>query len=106
MAKAVLIMDMPPKSCAMCDFVKADSVTMNCVGKMYCGVPWIGEDVTDYIACRPEFCPLRELPERKPESERRECEGSTRGTWQVPLPKNMGWNACLEEIIKEENGKC
>ena len=65
MAKAVLIMDMPPKSCAMCDFVKADSVTMNCVGKMYCGVPWIGEDVTDYIECRPNFCPLREMPEKK-----------------------------------------
>lgn len=48
MAKAVLIMDMP-ESCDMCDLVE------NQPSRMHCGVPGIGENVTDYIACRPEF---------------------------------------------------
>ena len=63
MAKAVLIMDMP-ESCDMCDF--ADDTQPPRYGErtLYCTVPGIGEDVTDYIACRPEFCPLRELPEK------------------------------------------
>lgn len=92
MAKAVLVMDMPPKSCGMCDFVKADSITMSCVGKMYCGVPWIGEDVTDYIECIPDFCPLRELPEKK---------GGDKWQDEISDSYNVGWNACIEEIIKE-----
>lgn len=92
MAKAVLVMDMPPKSCGMCDFVKADSITMSCVGKMYCGVPWIGEDVTDYIECRPDFCPLREMPEKKRGDKLQD---------EISDSYNAGWNACIEEIIKE-----
>ena len=62
MAKAILVMDMP-ESCDMCDF--ADDMQPPRYGEktLYCGVPGSGDDVTDYIACRPEFCPLRELPE-------------------------------------------
>ncbi len=29
---------------------------------LYCNAPGIGDDVTDYIACRPDWCPLRKLP--------------------------------------------
>ena len=97
MAKAVLVIDMP-ESCDMCDFVDDEQPTRYGEKTLYCGVPGVGEEVTDYIACRPDFCPLRELPERKPESERRGCEGSARGTWQVPLLENRGWNACLDKI--------
>lgn len=50
---------------------------------------------------KPDWCPLRELPEKKPESEERECIGSTNGTWEVPLYENKGFNACLDEILKE-----
>lgn len=101
MAKAVLVMDMP-ESCDICDFVDDEQPTRYGEKTLYCGVPGIGEDVTDYITCRPEFCPLRELPERKPELERRESEGSARGTWQVPLLENMGWNACLKKIVDDK----
>lgn len=30
---------------------------------LYCGAPGMGEDVTDYIVTKPDFCPLRELPD-------------------------------------------
>lgn len=82
MAKAVLVMDMP-ESCAVCDFVEEPRP------RMYCGVPGIGEDVTDYIACRPDFCPLRELPEENHNNN--ECDEYLDGY-------DAGWNACLEEI--------
>lgn len=88
MAKAVLIMDMP-ESCDMCDF--ADDTQPPRYGEktLYCTVPGIGEDVTDYIACRPDFCPLRELPERKETNYYMNNKG--KGIVE-------GWNACLEEI--------
>lgn len=86
MAKAVLIIDMP-ESCAMCDFVEEQHP------RMYCGVPGIGENVTDYIACRPDFCPLRGLPEHETEMTDADELGAdyVRGTMD-------GWNACLDEI--------
>lgn len=88
MAKAVLIMDMP-ESCDMCDF--ADDTQPPRYGEktLYCTVPGIGEDVTDYIACRPDFCPLRVLPERKETNYYMNNKG--KGIVE-------GWNACLEEI--------
>lgn len=57
MSKAALIMDMP-ESCDMCDFT--DMVN----GEMYCGVPGCGELAEDYICSRPDWGPLRELPEQ------------------------------------------
>lgn len=101
MAKAVLVMDMP-ESCDMCDFVDDKQPPRYGEKTLYCGIPGMGEDVTDYIACRPEFCPLRKLPEKKEEFELRKCKGSAKGTWKVPLIENKGFNACLDEILKEK----
>lgn len=86
MSKAVLKSDMP-KSCDMCNF--ADMVN----GKMYCGVPGCGELAEDYIMCRPDWCPLRELPEKREvskymnEKEKGYCEG---------------WNACIDAMTGGE----
>lgn len=90
LSKVVLIMNMPEQVCQKC---KLCYETENGDEYMCCAT---GKLVPD--GKRPDWCPLRELPERKPASERRECEGSARGTWQVPLLENMGWNACLDEI--------
>ena len=64
MVKAVLVIDMP-ESCDMCDF--ADDTQPPRYGErtLYCNAPGIGDDVTDYIACRPDWCPLRELPQKQ-----------------------------------------
>lgn len=94
MAKAVLVMDMP-ESCDMCDFVDDEQPPRYGEKTLYCGVPGIGEDVTDYIWCRPDFCPLRELPEKIPES-KSEYEKVTTSV------KRIGWNECLDTML--ENG--
>lgn len=89
MAKAVLVMDMPERcqKCTLCYETENGDEYMCCA---------TGKLLPD--GAKPDWCPLRELPERKPESERRECKGSAMGTWQVPLLENMGCNACLDKI--------
>lgn len=81
MAKAVLVMDMPG-SCDMCDFVDGEKT-------LYCGVSGVGEEVTDYISCRPDWCPLRELPEKKETNYY--MNNKEKGIVE-------GWNACLDVI--------
>ena len=94
MAKAVLIMDMP-ESCDMCDFVDDEQPPRYGEKTLYCGVPGMGEDVTDYMACRPEFCPLRELPEKKETFTTLECHSN--GKWTEGM--KAGYNAFLDEIL-------
>lgn len=91
MSKALLVIDMP-ESCDMCDFVDDKQPPRYGEKTLYCNVPGIGEDVTDYVTCRPDFCPLRELPKKK-RTIGNENEESI-------LMMNMGWNACLDEITR------
>ena len=93
MSKAVLVMNMP-ESCDMCDFVDDMQPPRYGERTLYCGVPGIGEDVTDYIECRPEFCPLRELPERK----------KLTYTDLDADNKASGWNDCLDKILEAKKG--
>ena len=92
MAKAVLVMDMP-ECCAdcVCSYFEIGSKELNLV----CGAT--GEDANN--VGKPDWCPLRKLPEKKEEIELRECKGSVEGTWNVPLIENKGFNACLDEIL-------
>lgn len=94
MAKAVLVMDMP-ESCFGCNFLycNADAGIDSCQAME---VPRIVDSETYE---RPDWCPLRELTEKKEELELRECKGSVEGTWKVPLIENKGFNACLDEIL-------
>lgn len=96
MSKAVLIMDMP-ESCDMCDF--ADDTQPPRYGErtLYCNAPGIGDDVTDYIACRPDWCPLRELPEKMEELPSEKYEFGSLGRAFV-----AGFNVCLEKILGKE----
>ena len=93
MAKAVLVMDMP-ESCDMCDFVNDMQPPRYGERTLYCTAPGIGEDVTDYVACRPDWCPLRELPERKKLTYNNLCADN----------KANGWNACLDKILEAKKG--
>lgn len=96
MVKAVLVIDMP-ESCDMCDF--ADDTQPPRYGErtLYCNAPGIGDDVTDYIACRPDWCPLRELPERK--ETHTVLELNSIGRWTEGV--KAGFNICLDEILEE-----
>ena len=86
MAKAVLVMDMP-KCCAdcACSYFERSSKELNLI----CGAT--GEDANN--VGKPDWCPLRELPERETEMIDADDLGRdyVRGTMD-------GWNACLEEI--------
>jgi hypothetical protein len=77
MPKAVLIMDMP-ENCFKCKLQN----WANCRITNKCHV---GE-------CRPDWCPLRELPEKK---ERRIGEHGERMF-------RAGFNACLNEIMRQD----
>lgn len=84
MAKAVLVMNMP-ESCAdcPCSFFERDNPILNLI----CGVTQ--EDA--YNVGKPDWCPLRELPEKK---ERRIGEHGERMF-------RAGFNACLNEIMRQ-----
>lgn len=96
MAKAVLIMDMPSK-CITCSLlrIKHEKDSMICTAGRF-------RDVTDAINSaeknKPDWCPLRELPERETEMTDEDDLGKeyVRGTMD-------GWNACLEEIYPSKN---
>ena len=96
MAKAVLVMDDMPESCDMCDFVDDMQPPRYGERTLYCSAPGIGEDVTDYVECRPDWCPLRELPEKKETVHPQECYENSYCTDEM----KAGWNACLDRILK------
>ena len=86
MAKAVLVMDMPEQvcqKCALCHETPND-------GYMCCATRKILPDGE-----KPDWCPLRELPEKKVADKRLAISPLTEGH----LNKfEKGWNACLDVI--------
>lgn len=97
MAKAVLVMDMP-ESCFGCNFLYCNADA----GIDSCQAMKVSRIVDSETYEKPDWCPLRELPKKKEEFELRKCKGSMKGTWKVPLIENKGFNACLDEILKEK----
>lgn len=85
MAKAILIMDMP-ESCDMCDLCYTLPF-----GNKICYIKLKGVPRQK----RPDFCPLRELPEKKETVNPQECY--TNSYWTDKM--KAGFNACLDEII-------
>ena len=85
MAKAVLVMDMPEQvcqKCALCYETENDDEYLCCaVGKLLPD----GE--------QPDWCPLQELPEHK------RTIGTDSESNRILM--NVGYNACLDEILEE-----
>ena len=85
MTKAVLVMDMPEQVCQKCTLC------------------YETENDDEYLCCatrklvpdreKPDWCPLRELPEKIPELK------SGYESIDRTLHRE-GWNACLDEILK------
>ena len=83
MAKAVLVMDMPEQvcqKCTLCYGTKNDDEYLCCA---------VGKLVPD--GKKPDWCPLRELPEKKETNYYMNNKG--KGIVE-------GWNACLDAIDK------
>lgn len=91
MSKAVLIMDMPER-CADCPLRNSEKTSYVC-----CYLTLKNISSTDYYDKKPDWCPLRELPEHETEMTDADDLGNdyVRGTLD-------GWNACLDTIL--ENG--
>ena len=89
MAKAVLVMDMP-ESCFGCNFLYCNADA----GIDSCQAMEVSRIVDSETYERPDWCPLRELPEKIPDLEHgyENVEKSIIRT---------GWNACLDAIAKE-----
>lgn len=90
MSKAVLVMDMP-ECCAdcYCGYFERDTKELNLV----CGAT--GEDANN--VGKPDWCPLRELPEKK--ETHTVLELHSNGRWSEGM--KAGFNICLDEILKE-----
>lgn len=82
MSKAVLIMDMP-SGCVKCPLY--DYVPTRC----FATDKFQNNTSEDF---KPNWCPLRELPEYKEENH----------TSKYTDIKNEGYNACIDELLKEE----
>lgn len=86
MAKAILVMDMPEQvcqKCALCYETPND-------GYMCCATGKILPDGE-----KPDWCPLRELPEKKVADKRLAISPLTEGYLNE---FKKGWNACLDAI--------
>lgn len=86
MAKAVLVMDIPER-CADCPLRSSEKTSYVC-----CYLTLKNISSTDYYDKKPDWCPLRELPEKK---ERRIGEHGERMF-------RAGFNACLNEIMRQD----
>lgn len=90
MAKAVLVMNMP-ECCAdcPCSFFERDNPILNLI----CGVTQ--EDA--YNVGKPDWCPLRELPEKEETTYPQACYENSYWTDEM----KAGFNACLNEIMRQ-----
>lgn len=90
MAKAVLIVDMP-EDCTMCKFWNTDDDECYATGS---------EELSlgDCEKTKPDWCPLRELPEKKETFTTLECHSNG----QLTEGMKAGRNACLDNILKDD----
>lgn len=92
MAKAVLVMDMPER-CADCPLRSSEKTSYVC-----CYLTLKNISSTDYYDKKPDWCPLRELPEKREINHNKNHYISNFWT----DAKIVGWNACLDEILKDD----
>ena len=98
MAKAILIMDMP-EQCDKCPLllkIPQKNGLALCLAR-----PTNGQEEYNpkrEKSWRPDWCPLRELPEKKPELK----SGYENLSTSI---RRVGWNACLDAIEGGAHGK-
>ena len=101
MSKSILVIDTPER-CSMCEFLK--STDEECC---YCGRLGFDYQVNEYMRSmpkgKPDRCPLRDLPEKKPKVKYQGngCFGINEA---MKNSFNEGFNSCIDEILKGANG--
>ena len=88
MSKAILVMDNMPDKCGECEcsYCDYDDPHLNLI----CAV--VGDNVSG--SDKPDWCPLREMPEKIPEFKSGYEDLGT-------SIRRVGWNACFDEILEE-----
>ena len=86
MSKAVLVMDEMPEDCTMCKFWNSKDDEGYATG--------VEELSLNSEEAKPDWCPLRELPEKM-----KVCGRYPQPDGITPSYK-IGWNACLDEVLK------
>ena len=94
MSKAVLIMDMPEdcKQCLFCRGLNACKLKKYLVRDKICTVYTVHKQIME--GGKPDWCPLRELPERSDHPEH--CDNGR---------FDAGWNGCLDAVEGGAHGK-
>lgn len=97
MKKAVLVIDMP-KACCKCPFFHSDFDIKH--GACRANKMELTKD--NFYFQKPDECPLKPLPEKKysipfPSATPQLYEG------MMESENDKGWNACIDEIVGEEN---
>ena len=85
MSKAILVMDMPD-SCMGCNFLycEAENNSESCQAREKSRIVDLEKDD------KPDWCPLREMPEKK------KTIGTESETERIYM--NCGWNDCIDAI--------
>lgn len=97
MSKAVLVIDMP-ENCEECPYL--DDVSYTC-GAFEVLKQRYTKEVPDEGEPRPDWCPLKALPEKKKPSKFPVSPGLP---WKE-TDYEQGWNSCLDEIDKSLHRK-
>ena len=102
MAKGIIVVDVPERcrDCKFCHLFR-DMVT----GEIMRECEIIGRLAIKNENEKPDWCPIRPLPERKDYKGPDAVNGtlmSTRAKQAIDEAGKMGWNNCIDEILKEE----
>lgn len=87
MSKVFLVVDMPT-DCEDCPLFRDSNKGMRECKAKRAGTEW------DYYKVRPDWCPLREVPEKM-----QVCGKYPQADGITPSYK-IGYNACIDEILK------
>lgn len=104
MSKSILAID-TPECCCQCRFSGADGDYCCLKENMISDSNSISEE--EYLNKKPDWCSLRDLPEKKEEKQyftRKDNRGNTETYGETRDMITVGWNMCIEEILKGANG--
>ena len=93
MSKSILVID-TPESCHKCEFSE--------FGDLICGIARCNMSKKESNK-KPNWCPLRDLPEKKKEKQYTNRQDNRRNTEAYKETRDMvavGWNMCIDEILK------
>ena len=94
MSRAILVLEEMPSKCHLCPMsrfvseISDDNNSIYCFFNRYIGAKY---KTTEWDADRPQWCPLKEMPDRKRLPHELEDD-------DILFGRACGWNACLEEI--------